>query len=522
MGLFDGVGEFFGNAWDGICDVASNVGNAVMDAGKAALDGVCTFGKEVGNTVCAWGQNIADGWNNGMARASEGIEQMKAGAGFAGFMNMLGGGLYGITGGGLGAIEAVNDAVVDSSVEVVDSLGNVSLVAKNEENPFVAFFANMARGTISDDRNLQNSIKDAVAAGDPNKANEIMGMQFGKVGTKVLSVGVSVAGYVAAPFTGGASIIPCQVAGSLLDMASDQIDSAMKADDLKTDISRAVDKKVDALMASGQLTAENKEAYEQILTKFYNSDSVLGGGQTGAMSIDYIDQMAAANGMITAANGEEMSPDTLTAVYDEYMKYYQEGIDNGSLTKDQAERLSSIGSLYSVGQMDEQKYLMEMHMIQNEAYDMTREQAAMLSALDTKRDMGEITEEEYNSALFTDPTFSDFVQEDGTLYIPLKGEDPTFLDRMAGKSPESPASYTTAPSPAFDSSKDSSFDMSKLAINISGKAAEKETLTDSVADTSDVQSAKSEKEAADEPSSSFDMSKLKIGLDPDLGPAFSI
>lgn len=201
--------------------------------------------------------------------------------------------------------------------------------------------------------------------------------------------------------------------------AKGYVDAMGKQTMLDYQVDQAISSNINELVSSGQLSEANKEKYAQVLSQFYATESVLGSGQVGFASADDIKVAATANGLLKDSNGEDVSVDSTVQLYDSYMAGYQEAVDAGYISKDQAGQMASLSVLNAVGQIDERSYLSSLYAVQFQNYDMTDEQIAMLSVLNAQRDMGEITEDVYNEALFTEPMFADFVTED-SFEIPLK------------------------------------------------------------------------------------------------------
>lgn len=424
-GFFKGAGDFVGGIANGIGGIASTVAKTTFDMGKAAVDGVCQFGKGVGDFFGGWGQNIADGWNNGWARVDDGIKQMQAGAGFAGFMTAAGGTLHVITGGGLGFVECLNDEVKKAADTVYDDLGNATLVKKEDNNWFQNFLVDTHGGVMTEDYNTQHGIKDAIKAGDINRANAVMGDVCIKNGTKVLSGAALVAGIALAPVTGGGSaaagvLVGTSLASGVSAMASGFMESKIKKDDLEFDVNRAVSSDIDEMIKSGRLNESDKDAYAQILAQYYNTESINGLGHVDFMEKSDIDRAAVGKGLLKDVQGNDISPDAVTSAYNEFLGHYQSSVDSGDISQDQANRLASLAALNHTGQIDDATYFSNMYAVQFENYDINAAQANALITANTQLALGAITNEQYASYLMTEPVLSEFVKSDGTFEVPPK------------------------------------------------------------------------------------------------------
>lgn len=418
--FFESVGGFFSDAWDTVCGVGKTVADTVVDAGKTAVNFTVNFPK-----------HVTSAFTDGVNRVMDGVDQMKSGAGFAGFVNCVGGAIHATSPMGW-FVDAANDTALENTELVTDALGNSTYQAN--ENASSGLVSSLLRGAVNTDRRGQESIRDALEEGDSGAANMAMLSQVGTTGTQVLSSAAMAAG-VACQFVPGVGTgvgIALGVASQGLSMAGSYMEDGIKAADLESDIDKAVKKDVDRLTASGALSEENKDAYIEYLTKFYNTTSVNGLGQTGAMSKEDFELLAAGNGLLNMnTGGTDVSayPDDMagSGTYDIYADYYDQMVRDGSLSADQADRLSTLGAMYDEGQLDEETYLTNMHLIQYENYDLTEDQAMTLAVMDAYVDMGEITQEEHAQLLRTESVFDNLVQPDGTVYIMMTDEA---VDRM--------------------------------------------------------------------------------------------
>lgn len=435
MGDFwKGVGDFFGNVGNTVKDAACAVGNFVKDT-------ACDIGKGAWSFVTKFPEHVTDAFNDGTSRFGEGVEQIKNGAGFSGFVSCLGGAIHAFTPSGW-LVDTVNDVALENTDLVTDELGNSSYVAK--EGASTGLFSSMFRGFANTDLRTQETISEAMESGDAGAANMAMLGQIGSTGTQVLSQALMTAGIVCDCTGVGAPVGLALQGGSLLvGMGSTYIEDSLKADDLAKDIDRAVEADVKRLTDSGQLSEENKDDYTEYLTKFYNTESVNGLGQTGCMSKEDFELLAAGNGLLNMSYDgmrAEGYPGDASAgdSYGEFRVYYADAVAKGLITDGQADRLSSLGSMYTDGDIDGETYYTNMHMIQYENYDLTEEQAMTLAVMDAYADLGYITQEEHRELLFSEPVFQDLIRDDGRIHILPKQDEDRGLSKLVSDDAQAP------------------------------------------------------------------------------------
>ena len=440
---------FFKNIGNGIKNAVTSVGSTIKDAAGAVCDivgsagkGVATlvtdpqqFAEDVANNVKGWGQNIKEGWVNGWENFGEGAECIKEG-GIAGLLpgvgKMVSGVMYGVTGGGLGAGEAIKDAFEDNTVVHRDEMGNIiSIDIKDDAKGVGRFIANLGSDKGDIERmNRQEEWEDAIDSGEYARATKIMGQHAVNVGGKVLGATAAVAGVVAMPFTAGQSgwVTAAVVGGTGIisagaNMASAYAGAKFDKDNLANDVSNTIKAEVEGLMADGSLTEENRVEYETYLAQYLNSASYLSTGVSDRETFDYV---VDANHLLNKSDGSHVNPEELKATMDAFAETYAPLVDAGQLTQDQANRLSSLGANYALtGSMDDTAYYANMYMIQTENLAMNEEQRNAYVAHMVNYSLGEYDDAQLTQAIYSEPVLQDFVQADGTMFIPQVEETAT-------------------------------------------------------------------------------------------------
>lgn len=429
----NGIKTFTKNRVEELKDVAGAVCDVVGSAGKGVATLVTDpkqFAEDVANNVKGWGENLKEGWMNGWEDFGEGAECIKEG-GIKGLLpglgKMVGGATYGITGGGFGAGEAIKDIAEENTIVNRDEMGNViSIEIKEDAKGVGRLIANLNNDKSDVDRiNRKEEIDEAIAEGDFDRANRVIGQHVVNVGGKVVATTAAVAGIVAMPFTAGQSgwvtaavLGGVGVTGAASGIASTYAGAKFDEENLSDDVKDAISSEVESLMADGSLTEENRATYEEYLSQYLNSASYLATGVSDRETFDYV---VNANHLLNKPDGSHINPDELTATMDAFIQTYAPMVESGQITQDQANRLASLGANYALtGSMDDTTYYANMYMIQTENLDMTPEQNNAYVAHMVNYALGEYDDIQLQQAIFTDPVLQDFVQPDGTMFIPPK------------------------------------------------------------------------------------------------------
>lgn len=420
MGFF---ADMFNKADNNLHKVGNDIRRKVTDMGDNISDNMTKFANDVKSNVNRWTDNMLAGWSEGYNQMNEGIDQMQAGAGFAGFVNCIKGYQYMNSGGFLGMGEGFKNMVKENNAVSYDELGNMSITANDDMNIFEKAATKLFGKSVADDYNRRDEIREAVNSGDVKRANKIATDHAIEVGGKAVGTVGFVASIAAIPFTGGTSgaVATAIAAGSGLvgttgTITSTYMNSKFQHDNLSNDIATAVSNEVDILKSQGSLSEKNAEAYSDILSQYLTTASYM---MSNTSDRDTFTQTVTALELIKPLE-ENYDPDVFVNTYSEFQNIYADSVASGEFTQNQADRLSSLGAMYVLSDdLSDKDYYSNMFSIQTEHLDMTDKQRSVYVDHLVNYAMGEYEDDaDFMASLHSELCLREFVQPDGMLCIP--------------------------------------------------------------------------------------------------------
>ena len=507
MGLFSAIGKGVKSIGNGIKSVGKAVGDTVMGLGETAcrvvggtVKGAATlitdpgkFVSDVGNNIQNWGENVKEGWQHGWDIVKTGADQLSEGAFLPGLGKIIAGVPYAVSAGGLGTTEMIADTIRENADITFDEMGNMTMSAKEDAHWLEKQLVNLVDKPTSNIYNSEKEIQEAIDEGDIKKANSIAGKQVLSVAGKVVGTAGAVVGTVGAvasvvaiPFTGGGSSALAPVfsaigsAGTIMaaggavtglvgngvhNVVQNSLDNANLADD----VSNMVKSEVQGLMDSGALSKENAEEYGKYLEQYLNTASYMCTNTSDRETFNYVIE---ANHLLNPTTGVDIPSEDLKAVTDAFTEAYQQNVNDGLLTQDQAKALTDLGVYYTLsGQMDDATYYSSMYAIQTANLEMSDEQRNSYVAHLTNYTLGAYDDTQFQNAVYSDPSLQCFIKQDGSFEIPMKeAEDHYYTGSLTNSISEQDMNYANEMS------------SNQCAVEVQQERGEKEIFQD-LADT---------------------------------------
>lgn len=315
MGLFDGIKQFGSD----LLSVGQQVAGTVLGTGSAVLNGAKTlitdpakFVKDTGDNIGEAARHVTSGFTDGANMIGEGWNEAWATGNPGHFLWKALGGTAQIA--SMGTIHAFKEHVEDVATVKTDELGHMDgFEISDRADAITRIFLRDNGRAMSIMANGDKAIKEAIAEGDSDKANHVLGQVVSgaavqTVGNRVKAaapvlgavigtglsatgIGASIGVPVAAmSFAAGAGVA---VAGTVMEGkgANDMLD--FEIENTADSVERKLTAEVDALKAMGKLTDEQEETYRETMGTYYLSashsvmgdklgESYLGPGATNA------------------------------------------------------------------------------------------------------------------------------------------------------------------------------------------------------------------------------------------------
>lgn len=297
MGFFDGIKK---GASD-LLAIGRQVAGMTLDAGAAALDGAKTlvtdpkkFAEDVAHCAAEFGRHASNSFSDGAKMIGEGWDEAWATGNPGMFLWKAAGGTVQMA--SLGAADAFKEHVRGVSTVARDELGNMTGYEIGEGCDALTRVILEANGQrVATLVNGDAEVKEAIAEGDIERANETFGQaidaavvkpvgQAAAVAAGVIGAGAAIAatGGAAIPAVVTAGVVAGGVGGTMLSMkggkSQTDFDLANAADDVKDQVDAEL-----AVLRAGGLSEEDAAKYAEIMTAYYQGAAYTGSGdQLGA------------------------------------------------------------------------------------------------------------------------------------------------------------------------------------------------------------------------------------------------
>ena len=290
MGFFDGIKQFGSD----VLAVGQQVAGTVLGTGAAALNGAKTlitdpakFVKDTGDNIGEAVRHVTGGFSDGAALIGEGWNESWATGNPGHFLWKALGGTAQMA--SMGTLHAFKEHVQDVATVKRDELGHMEgFEISDKADAITRILLRDNSRSMSIIANGDKAIKEAIAEGDADKANRVLGQVVSGAVVQPIGESLKVAGPAAVAAAGAvltATGVGAPVGVSMLAAggsfaagmvmqgkgANDMLDFEIES--VADTANRKVNAEIDALKAMGRLSDEQEDDYRETMGTYYMSSS---------------------------------------------------------------------------------------------------------------------------------------------------------------------------------------------------------------------------------------------------------
>lgn len=443
MAWWNDVGKAIGTGVSTLAGVGLQVTKGVVGTGVSIVKGGVTavtnpkkFVEDVHENLSTWGSYIGKSAKSGTDMIKEGWDDVKKGGNPGLLFVKAMGGMAQIS--SLGMTAAVGEHLEKTVIEETDELGNVSGYSTKEGTDALTRLGVWAFGkTAANAKNINTEIEEALDSGDAKKANKIFGQAALAAGGKAVKVAGIAVGVAAAIPTGGASLgaVAAGIAtGSGIAFGAAAIGNRMTehgevqfdALNVEDDVEDMKNEYIKAALAAGNITEADAEAYGKIVETVYQNATYKAMDPTVIQQMGYSNAKEMTSAMLQAYGYDtgnlaviDMSREDKSALY---MEQFQQYVDDGTYTSEQAQAMANLQVSYEAGDLDLRGYSRSMAYVSVYETGMSGAEKSTYADRVAGLVCGDYSPDQFQEMIRTDPLIGRYVGDDGNITFPAKDQ----------------------------------------------------------------------------------------------------